>query len=218
MPPSFQPFPPDAQGREHPLCFLYSLFADCTDSLSCRYILLILTPSPMRLFTHVLNNSPVQSNSGCENHRLPCVFECISSENLVSLLNENSAMRRNQFLTTKNVITTSICKSLTVFTISPKAKSHSFMNRSWFGLLGDCPPSILRDILSRLCSHCCNHPRSHPVGESPLPAHYALANASLILKTIHAGHPDFLPENITIANTCPCCGSCFLTAEEVILN
>lgn len=117
-----------------------------------------------------------------------------------------------------NAITASICKSLTVFTISPKAKPCSFMNRTWFGLLGEWPPLVLRDILPRLWSHCCNHPRSCTMGESLLPAHHALDNTSLILKAIHAGHPDFLPENITIANTCLCCGSCFLTAEEVIFN
>lgn len=117
-----------------------------------------------------------------------------------------------------NAIPASICKPLTEFTISPKAKSHSFMNRTWFGLLGECPPLALIYIFPRLCSHCCNHPRSHPVGESLLPAHHALANASLILKAIHAGHPDLLPENIIIANTCPCCRSFFQTAEEVIFN
>lgn len=114
-----------------------------------------------------------------------------------------------------------ICMSLPEFTISPKAKSWSLMNRTWVGLLGDWPPLWLRDVLPRQWSHCCNHPRSHTVdlqGERLLPAHLALANASPILKAIHRGHPACLPENITIADTCPCCGSCFPTAEAMIFN
>lgn len=105
-----------------------------------------------------------------------------------------------------------ICMSLPEFTISPKAKSWSLMNRTWVGLLGDWPPLWLRDVLPTQWSHCCNHPRSQTVDlqcERLLPAHLALANASPILRAIHRGHPACFPENITIADTCPCCGSCF---------
>lgn len=120
------------------------LLADCTTSLSCRYTLLTLTPQLNEAFYSCAPYySPISSSTGQENYRLPWLCEGISPENLTSLLNENSAIRRKQSLTPKAKGNSSsyLCVVDRIdFPISPKAKSWSLMNRSRCWLLGDWPP------------------------------------------------------------------------------
>lgn len=153
-------------------------------SLSCAHCLLYSQPQlqvypsnthPQPGFLLRYYYSSLQSNSGWENHSFPCVFECIGSEKLVSLLNESSAMRKNQSSITKGQIQFQLLFVSHWQYLSFHQRQSPILSWTEPGLGSEVNvhPWHL-GILPRLCSDCCNHPTSYTVGESLLPVHHAL--------------------------------------------
>lgn len=96
VPPPFPPLFPCCSREAASSLFLALTVCQLYSQPELQVYLFNTDPQINGAFYSCTHYSPAKSNSGWENHRLPCVFECINSENLASLLNENSAMRRNQ--------------------------------------------------------------------------------------------------------------------------